>query len=120
MGSWTSTPASTSRIPSAAAAISGECAATLTGRTMARLAPSDLGHLGAGLDRGPLAGHDDLAGRIPIGDDERAMRGGAVDQLRQACVVETDERGHRPVAALAGRLHQLDRAPRRAGRRPRG
>ena len=94
-------------MPSAASVMSGEWAATLTGSTIGPLGAELLGDLGAGLDGGALAGHDDLAGGVPVGDDERAVRGGRGEELGQAGVVEADERGHRAVAALAGRLHQL-------------
>ena len=54
-GSGNATPASTARIPSAASAISGEWAATETGSSIARLAPSSLASSSGGLDRRPLA-----------------------------------------------------------------
>ena len=91
--------------------MSGEWAATLTGRTMARFAPSSLAISAAGLDRGALAGDDDLAGRVAVGDDERAVRGRRATELGESGVVEADDRGHRAVAALAGGLHQLAAAP---------
>ena len=61
-------------MPSAARLISGEWAATLTGSTMARLAPSSLALLGGCLDGGALAADHDLAGRVAIGDGEDADR----------------------------------------------
>ena len=86
--------------------MSGEWAATDTGRTIARLAPRRLRDLGARLDGRALARHDDLARGIAVGDDEDAVRGGILDQLGQSRVVEPDDRRHRAVASLAGGLHQ--------------
>ena len=60
-------------MPSAASAISGECAATDTGSSMARLAPSSLAISSAGLDRRPLARDHDLARRVAVGDAEHAV-----------------------------------------------
>ena len=65
------------------------------------------GDLGTSLDRGTLARHDDLARRVPVRDDERATRRGRLQQLGDPRVVETDDRGHRAVATLARRLHEL-------------
>ena len=106
VGSAKAIPASAARIPSAASAISGEWAATETGRTIARLAPSVLASSGAGLDGRPLAGHDDLARGVAVGHDEDAVGRGALDQFGEPGVVEADERRHRAVATLAGGLHQ--------------
>ena len=60
----------------------------------------------AGLDGGTLAGDDDLARRVAVGDDEDPVCPGALDELRQARIVEPDDGGHRAVAALPGCLHQ--------------
>ena len=54
--------------------MSGEWAATLTGRTMARFAPSSFAIAAPASMAAPLAGDDDLARGIAVGDDERAMR----------------------------------------------
>ena len=70
------------------------------------LGAEGLRELGAGLDGGALARDDDLAGRVPVGDDEHAVRAGALDEFRQPGVVEADEGGHRAIAALPGGLHQ--------------
>ena len=68
--------------------------------------PELLRDLGGRLDRGSLARHDDLARRVAVGDAEHAVGRGALDERRQGGVVEAEDRGHRPVAAGAGRLHQ--------------
>ena len=62
--------------------------------------------LGGGLDRGALAGDDDLARGVAVRDAEDAVRRRPLDELRQPGVVEADDRGHRAVAARARRLHQ--------------
>ena len=93
-------------MPSAASAMSGEWAATETGSTIARLAPRALASSAPASMAGALARDDDLARGVPVRDDEDAVRRGAGDQLGQTGVVEADERGHRAVPALAGRLHQ--------------
>ena len=92
--------------PSAASAMSGEWAATLTGSTMARFAPSSRAIAAPASIAARSPGHDDLARRVPVGHDERAVRRGRGHQLGKLRVVEADQRGHRAVAALAGRLHQ--------------
>ena len=63
-------------MPSAASAMSGEWAATDDGQHDRPLGAQGLGELGAGLDGGPLAGDDDLAGGVAVGDDEDAVRRG--------------------------------------------
>ena len=46
-------------------------------------------------------------GRVAVGDDERCRAPRRrCDELREPGVVEADDRGHRAVAARAGRLHQ--------------
>jgi hypothetical protein len=62
--------------------------------------------LGTGLDGRTLAGDDDLAWGIAVGDDEDAVRRGRGDELGELRVIEPDQGGHRAVSALAGRLHQ--------------
>ena len=54
--------------------MSGEWAATETGRTIARLAPSDLASSAPASIAGALAGDDDLARGVAVGDDEDAVR----------------------------------------------
>ena len=65
-----------------------------------------LGDVRGRLDRGTLARHHDLAGRVAVRDGEDAVLRGAAGQLRQLGVVEAEDRGHGPVAARAARLHQ--------------
>ena len=93
-------------MPSAASAISGECAATETGRTMRAPGAHRSGELGAGLDRGSLARDDDLSGCVPVGHHEHAGRRRRGDQLGKPRIVESDQRRHRSIAALPRRLHQ--------------
>ena len=76
-GRGTSTPASAARIPSAASAMSGECAATETGSTIARLAPSDLASSAPASMAGRSPETTTWPGRVAVGDDEDAVRRGA-------------------------------------------
>ena len=106
--------------------MSGEWAATDTGRTIARLAPSDLASSAPASMAGRSPETTTWPGRVAVGDDEDAVRRGAGDQLGESRVVEADERGHRPVATLPGRLHQPaaladepDAVARGRARRPR-
>jgi hypothetical protein len=69
--------------PVGASAMSGEWAATETGRTIARLAPSAFASSRPASMAGTLAGDDDLARRVAVGDDEDAVRRGAGDELGQ-------------------------------------
>ena len=91
-------------MPSAALCISGECAATLTASTIARLAPSPFAASAAASTAARLPAHDHLAGGVAIGDGEDPGGFPGGDQLRQPCVVQADDRRHRPVACR--RLHQ--------------
>jgi hypothetical protein len=56
---------------------------------------------------GAIAGDDDLAGRVAIGHGHAAVGLTESQQLRDAIVGETDNRGHCPRPTLAGCLHLL-------------
>ena len=104
-GPRTATSASAARIPAAAAAMSGEWAATLTGSTIARFAPrSRAASLAAASTaaRSPLTTICPGELRLAIVKTPAARAGR--DELGLARLVEADDRGHRPVAG--GRLHQ--------------
>ncbi len=64
-----------------------------------------------GLDGGPLARDDDLARRVAVRDAEDAVCPGALDELRQAGVVEADDRRHPALVARARRLHEAAPGP---------
>ncbi len=66
------------------------------------------------LDGRSLAAHHDLAGRVAVRDAEDAVLAGLRDELRQAVVVEADDRGHAPLAARARGLHLLAPDPHQA------
>ena len=86
--------------------MSGEWAATDTGSTMARLAPSAFAMLEGRLHGRPLAGDHDLA-RASCGWRRRRCRArdACSHKLRQARIVEADDRGHAALATGARRLH---------------
>ena len=75
------------------------------------LGPKVASELRTGFDGGPVTRHDDLTRGVAVGHDERAVSGGRGDELGQPRVVEADERGHRPVTALPGRLHEASALP---------
>ena len=76
-------------MPSAASAMSGEWAATETGRSDAAPRAQLLRAGSAGLDGRSIAGDDDLAGSVSVGDGQAAVRRSEGDQFGQAC----DRRG---------------------------
>ena len=100
--------------------MSGEWAATLTGSTMARFAPSSLASSAPASMAARSPETTTWPGALRLATTNVPWARGGGDELGQPGVVEADERGHRPVAALARRLHQLARARGRGGRRRRG
>ena len=106
VGSWNVMPARAARIPSAASAMSGEWAATETGRTMARLAPSDLASSAPASMAGRSPETTTWPGALRLATTKTPCASARLDQLGESRVVEADERRHRAVAALARGLHQ--------------
>ena len=94
-------------MPSAASAISGEWAATDTGSSMARFAPSSFAIASDASTAARSPETTTWPGRVAVRDAEHAVRGGLRDELREPRVVEADDRGHPALAPGAGRLHQL-------------
>ena len=86
--------------------MSGEWAATDTGRTMARFAPSDLASSAPASMAGRSPETTTWPGAFRLATTKMPCVRGAGDQLGQSRVVEADERRHRAVATLPGRLHQ--------------
>ena len=106
--------------------MSGEWAATETGRTIARLAPSALASSAPASMAGRSPETTTWPGAFRFATTKTPCAEARGDQLGQTGVVEADERGHRAVAALAGGLHQPaalahepDAVLERRGRRPR-
>src|SRR6476661_2064160 len=60
-----------------------------------------------GLDGATLAGHDHLARRVAVRDDEGAVDFRGSDELGEPIVRQPDDRGHGAVPAAARRLHEL-------------
>ena len=104
-------------MPSAASAISGEWAATDTGSSMARLAPSSFAIASDASTAGRSPETTTWPGEFRFATPKTPWADGSLDQLRQPGVVEADDRGHPALATGAGRLHALAAGPRRGGRR---
>ena len=75
-GSRNVIPASTSRICVGGLRHQGRMSGHRHGEDDRALRAQRPGELGAGFDRGTLAGDDHLARRVPVGDDKRAVRRG--------------------------------------------
>ena len=102
----TATPARAARIPSAASAISGEWAATDTGRTMARFAPSVRASSAPASIAGRSPDTTTWPGAFRFATTKMPCVEAPATSSGSPGVVEPDERGHRAVAAASGRLHQ--------------
>ena len=101
-------------MPSAASAIRGEWAATETGSSIARFAPSSLAIGEARLHGRALAADDDLPRRVAVGDAEDAVRGGPLHERREFGIIEADDGGHPPFPACPAGLHLLAADPDQA------
>ena len=98
--------------------MSGEWAATETGRTIARLAPSAFAISAAASIAARSPDTTTWPGELRFATAKTPCAEASLDELRDRRVVEPEDGGHRAVPAGAARLHLERRAHGRAGRRP--